>query len=829
LYVDLAGQLAIGLNTFTLEVNREFTPLTTSYKGPFIELHPWQRQYIFYFPGVQDYDQDGVPNGYETNVLGTNPSNPDTDGDGYTDLDELYLGLDPTVADRYTIAISISTTGGSSGGGTVAVSPDQTYHDVGTEVILTATPNSAEGYFFWNWSGNVSGSDNPSTLTMDSAKTVTAEFIHESVDTDSDGLTDVAEVNVHGTDPLNVDTDGDTLTDGDEVNVHGTDPLLADTDGDGLTDVAELNVYGTNPLSADTDGDSLTDSDELNVHGTDPLLADTDGDGLADGDEVLVYQTDKLFWDTDGDGFSDGSEVNAGYDPLNPNSHPPYVGLAQILYLPASLAEAGAEFGSAVDLADVDGDGTSELLVAAPLKDVDGLTDVGQVYLFSNDGTLIRTFDNPNPHSGARFGSSLSHLGSDTQKILIGARYQDVDLGAQSGGTVSAAGVVFVFDLNGNHITLQSNAPTADALFGFSVDAANEWPMAEYQQYFDLAGIIVGEPYGGASQEGKVYVFDGTTGALQKDFLNPNPSPNALFGYSVDIQYNKWVDADFNPNLCRINVGAPGANLGQPGQGAVFSAQTWSDFTFGLGPGCDFSGQNYGVSWDYWPSPYYLTVPQQDAAFGTSLSSVDMSLAGPGGLGADENTALLAIGVKGYDGNFVEEGAAIDKYYRDQEGITLLSQIRQGGAHFGEKVLSMGYTGSGWFNNLNVIGAPGQSSEQGTVFLYAKYREGCLDILSSPQPESGGSFGSALSGSQDGFLAVGAPKEDVPGYVDQGKVYLLNLQQRDSDGDSLFIGMELLLGTDPNLSDTDGDYYDDGIEVMFGTDPLDPDSDPGLD
>ncbi len=53
-----------------------------------------------------------------------------------------------------------------------------------------------------------------------------------------------------------VDRDGDGLTDWAEVNIHGTDPLLADTDLDGCTDGAELEPNseagkggGRNPLS----------------------------------------------------------------------------------------------------------------------------------------------------------------------------------------------------------------------------------------------------------------------------------------------------------------------------------------------------------------------------------------------------------------------------------------------------------------------------------------------------------------------------------------------------------------------------------------------------
>ena len=89
-------------------------------------------------------------------------------------------------------------------------------------------------------------------------------------DTDTDGLSDCEEREVHGTDPLDADSDDDGLSDGDEFNVHHTDPLDADTDDDGLSDGDEVNVHHTDPLDADTDDDGLSDGDEVNVHHTDP-------------------------------------------------------------------------------------------------------------------------------------------------------------------------------------------------------------------------------------------------------------------------------------------------------------------------------------------------------------------------------------------------------------------------------------------------------------------------------------------------------------------------------------------------------------------------------
>ena len=37
-----------------------------------------------------DYDNDGLSN-YLEKLLGTDPNNPDTDGDGLTDWDEIYI------------------------------------------------------------------------------------------------------------------------------------------------------------------------------------------------------------------------------------------------------------------------------------------------------------------------------------------------------------------------------------------------------------------------------------------------------------------------------------------------------------------------------------------------------------------------------------------------------------------------------------------------------------------------------------------------------------------------------------------------------------------
>src|SRR3989339_854635 len=116
-----------------------------------------------------------------------------------------------------------------------------------------------------------------------------------------------------------------------EEKLLGTDPKNPDTDSDGLSDYAELITNKTDPLKADTDGDGLKDGEEVTKYKTDPLKADTDGDGLKDGEEITNFKTDPLKKDTDGGTVDDGVEVKRGTNPLNADDDVVKVGVPMIL------------------------------------------------------------------------------------------------------------------------------------------------------------------------------------------------------------------------------------------------------------------------------------------------------------------------------------------------------------------------------------------------------------------------------------------------------------------------------------------------------------------
>ena len=212
-----------------------------------------------------DSDSDGLSDGQEEFVLGTDPNDNDSDDDSLLDGVETNTGT----------WISSSATG------TDPLSDD---------------------------------SDNDGLL--DGVETNTAEYVDSSdtgtdpnnSDTDGDGLLDGVESNSGtyvdssdtGTDPLEVDSDGDSIEDGYETATGvwlgatdtGTNPTMGDSDGDRLSDGAETNSgtfvdrsnTGTNPNSTDSDGDGFTDNYEINTSYDPTSSVDTP-------DAVLIVKT----------------------------------------------------------------------------------------------------------------------------------------------------------------------------------------------------------------------------------------------------------------------------------------------------------------------------------------------------------------------------------------------------------------------------------------------------------------------------------------------------------------------------------------------------------
>ncbi len=200
-----------------------------------------------------DDDNDGLPNWWEEKYFG-HPTganaDEDVDGDGLTNMEEFLLGTDPTNPDT-------DGDGLLDGDNIVVTRSDPRY-----------TAFAAAGYYFTD--------DGPERTFYGEVHFGTDPL---DPDTDSDGLVDGDNITVTSDDPRYSEweergiffrEEGDTRTFLGEI-AHGTDPLDPDTDNDGIPDGMEVAIYGTNPLDPDTDGDGVGDWYEIYAALTDPL------------------------------------------------------------------------------------------------------------------------------------------------------------------------------------------------------------------------------------------------------------------------------------------------------------------------------------------------------------------------------------------------------------------------------------------------------------------------------------------------------------------------------------------------------------------------------
>ena len=180
--------------------------------------------------------------------------------------------------------------------------------------------------------------------------------------------------------------------------------------------------------------------------------------------------------------------------------------------------------------------GTDRVVIGTPF---DGTNDTGAAYLFGTDGAWATTFPNPTPEAGDNFGFAVAGVGSD--RVVIGAPYDDT--GAPD------AGAAYLFSANGTLLTTFTNpVPQDGANFGWSVAAVGS-DRVLIGAYADSTG---------ASGAGAAYLFS-TNGTLLTTITNPTPADGDLFGVSVAA-----MGSD------RVVIGAYEDNTGADGAGAAY-------------------------------------------------------------------------------------------------------------------------------------------------------------------------------------------------------------------------------------------------------------------
>ncbi|MEZ5480057.1 MAG: IPTL-CTERM sorting domain-containing protein [Thiolinea sp.] len=301
----------------------------------------------------KDSDNEGLTEAQEA-AIGSNPNNPDSDGDGIPDGTE--VGADPAnpldtdkdgtpdVIDEDDDNDGVLTAHENYNGGTPQ--DDDTDKD-GIPDYLD-TDDDGDGKLSADEQNDPNGDHDPADA-VDTDKDGIPDYLDDTDNTpvdndaDKDGLTDAQEAAI-GSNPNNPDSDGDGIPDGTEVGADPANPL--DTDKDGTPDVidedddndgvltAHENYNGGTPqdddtdkdgipdyLDTDDDGDGLPSADEGNDPNGDHDPADAvdnDNDGIPDYlDDTDDTPTGK---DSDNDGLSDEEEGKIGTDPNNPDT-----------------------------------------------------------------------------------------------------------------------------------------------------------------------------------------------------------------------------------------------------------------------------------------------------------------------------------------------------------------------------------------------------------------------------------------------------------------------------------------------------------------------------
>lgn len=242
------------------------------------------------------------------------------------------------------------------------------------------------------------------------------------LDTDGDGIGDQADA----------DDDGDGII--DELDAFPLDSTeFLDTDEDGVGN--NTDAFPFDPTEQyDTDGDGV--GDNADPFPFDPNeSADTDGDGVGDNTDAFPEDPDEAY-DTDGDGVGDNADTDDDNDgtedsldayPLDPTK----TDLSSWQLVGENTGDWTGFAMSAIG--DIDGDGSAEFMVSAPLWDRGDIEDAGVVYIVSagdladidaQDGTSDRVIQLANVPSGSHSWKIVGHQ----QEAFVGTTLTTGDI-----------------------------------------------------------------------------------------------------------------------------------------------------------------------------------------------------------------------------------------------------------------------------------------------------------------------------------------------------------------------------------------------------------------